>query len=198
VLCDADCAVVVGEAPDRGDGTPFDFDLGLIAQAAGLALAIETGGSAYIVGPLDALGTIELQAGEVQIGDEIVGGGSIEVPPRGEITIVVSDTVIVAPEPPRTIGGGGLVVSSGGDIQVAASTPLDPASSGGPISISREGDIYLDLAGVELASLSVTAGVSIVSREEKLTLVPEPATALLVALGLALLGAGQPAHTPRN
>jgi hypothetical protein len=188
-LCEGDCAVE-GEVLDRGDGTPFDFELALVAVASGLDLAIETGGSAYLAGPLDALGTIELQAGEIRIGDEIVGDASIEVPPPGEITILVPGIEIVAPEPSRTIGGTGVtLVTSGGGIRVAASTPIELAASDRTISIAREGDVYLDLAGVQLGSLSVTAGVSIVSREERLAFVPEPSTALFVGIGLVALAA---------
>ena len=196
-LCEGDCAVE-GEVPDRGDGTPFEFELALVALASGLDLAIETGGSAYLVGPLDALGTIRLQAGEITIDGEAWRDASIEVPPDGGITILVPEIEIVTADPSRTIGGGGVtLVASGGDIRVAASTPIELAASMGTISIAREGDIYLDLANVQLGSLSLTAGVSIVSREERLALVPEPSTALFVGIGLAALTARRRAPLSR-
>ena len=49
-LCDGDCSLL-GEA-DRGDGTRFDFDLGIAADGDDRKIQIKTRGNVYLVGPI--------------------------------------------------------------------------------------------------------------------------------------------------
>jgi len=108
----------------------------------------------------------------------------------------------------RTISHLGVSVLDGDDLRVgrgdirlegdrvtAALTAYDPdefATVGDKVgtfrlgwSISRNGDIYLDVSNTELRSLKIKAGRSIVMADSLTTVVPEPGTALLLALGLA-------------
>jgi hypothetical protein len=176
VLCSVDCTVP-GGAPDRGDGSSFEFELGLRAVEDGLDLRIETEGSLYLVGPLDAETTIELATAELEIGGDL----NLSAGTRLEATRFDQE--------PIALEGPGLVLAA--FPSVAPATPVDD-SGDLPISIVRAGDVYLDLSGVRLGSLDVFAERSIVIRQdERLAFVPEPSTALLLALGLASLATGR-------
>jgi hypothetical protein len=202
-LCNLDC-VVRGEIPDRGDGSPFEFVLGLATVESGLDLVIETEGSVYLAGPLDALTTIELNAGDIRIGDGLDIGSNLDIrlDGREEITISVPDLVLVSAPGLGAIGGANVSISGGGSFvsaQGAVGSTLVPAvertKSGtrdSTITIRLEGDVYLDLTDVQLDSLTIRAGRSIVSQDTTISFVPEPSAGLLMGLGLAAMGIRRP------
>lgn len=141
------------------DGVAYDFVLALLAEP-GQDLALTATGDVYIRGPIGAIGAVTLDASEA-----VIVGGGIEI----------------------DAGGGGGSGDTGSVIIIAPSRPLQLTQGpDGALStlVDVDGDLYLDAAGVGLASLSVVSASRITVG---LSAIPEPNTGLLLTLGFALL-----------
>lgn len=191
------CASLV--VPSAADG--FDFEFGARALASAIHLEIETQGSVFLLGPVRATGDIRIHTetlevsssistgdpGEVEVGGGRVPGSGAEIS-VGDVTIVVGeppDPIVVAP-PSVSVLEGSLVLRTA----AATTAEASPSSSPDPLLLWRieaEGDVFLDLSGVELASLDVFAKRRIRVAEADTNPIPEPTTALLLGLGMTAL-----------
>jgi hypothetical protein len=213
-LCDGDCSGLPLTPPTHS-GAPFDFEYGVRTTQGGIDLTVSSRANIFILGPVRVADSIRFLAKtgiDISGNAPLEAGGEIRIEFPS-----IPPPVIHPRLPPFnpicgciSIGGGtridltsislplgqaispGLKPASGGDITLVANRALalvrlldTPAYPG--ITISRDGDIFLDLSFVELNSLAVKAGKSIVLTDLASMPVPEPGTALLLGLGLAAL-----------
>ncbi|HPG24815.1 MAG TPA: hypothetical protein PLW10_04220 [Myxococcota bacterium] len=182
------------------DGSDLTFSWAARARVDDLDIRLHTTGRVHLLGPIRAtgsvtllsdtsiavmdgvaidvgetltistLGDLDLLSGEITIGRDRIDLGEVRTPPDGDITI----------------GAGGVVIAS-------ALSAADPAGPTWPaLAIARDGDLYLDLSGVQLARLEIKAAGGIVIGASESVPVPEPTPALLAALGLAVLAGLRP------
>jgi len=180
-LCEGDCSSLP-EIENPGTGGFFDFELGLEAVLDQLDITLRTEGSVFLVGPITVDDTLS-----VSIGDP-PAPGTIDLRAAGDLVVrsteegidLVAGTIVSVPGSPL------LVVAEPGMAESAPPTVFD---------IDVTGDVFVSVYGVTLARLEIVAGEAVVAIDGPV--VPEPGTAGLLGLGLALL-AGRFARSPRR
>ena len=203
VVCQGDCRVA-GDVPTH-DGTPFDFEMGLVPEP-GASLDLRVTGSVYLRGPVDVEGELALTSRAIEVrsdADMRLGDGGQATLVADSILLEASGKQIATGSP----GGSGIVLasSSGNPLEILDGDPLRLAelpvvsSSGLPLAagilglpetriLFVEGDLYLDVSGIPLSALRIWATGDIVLAGGAPLLIPEPATGMLVGLGLVILG----------
>ncbi len=216
-LCEGDCSSL-GVVPERPggifSGVDFDFSLGLEALGDGLSINLIAGGNLYVLGPLQATGDVYLTSlGELDLSSVMIDLSDFpsEIDTGG--VVVVGGPVV--PTNPLTIGAGGTITRafpplftptppaapfslvSAATMTTTTTMTKAMATSGSGASLfdftlNAPGDVYLDISRVVLGSLRLKAlnvlVISTVSLTPAPIVVPEPATGLLLALGLLSLG----------
>lgn len=164
-LCEGDCSIL--EATDRGDGTAFDFGLGVSGMEGDVSYSVSTQGNIYLVGPVSS-DTSKLKGKTIILNDASNLPGNVKLKTKNLLDNFVSVTDPIMAE--------------------AINFKTNVKSKKNKIKIKSNGDIYLDITGVDLSKLKLKAkGTILVSGDalDSTTPVPEPTTALLMALGLA-------------
>lgn len=165
-ICEDDCSIL--EAIDRGDGTAYNFALGVSGMEGDVSYSVSTKGNIYLVGPVS----------------------SDKSTLRGK-TIILTDAANLPDN--AKLKTKNLLESFDSDANPIAGEAIDfktkVKSKKNKVKIKSNGDIYLDITGVDLSKLKLKAkkGTILVSGDalDSTNPVPEPTTALLMALGLA-------------
>jgi len=175
IICNGDCTPI-GWVPEH-DGSPFQFEFALTAEE-GQSLSLYSDGGIYVHGDIHSSGDIAMQADS-----SIWINAGINT--DSTLTLGSGDPIPGGLDP----GPGGIILTGGvGSVATADAVidlcALDPTcEAGGADTYTATGDIYLDVAGIQLAQLSLDASfIQIDSRP--VAFIPEPGTALLVAAGL--------------
>ena len=164
-LCEDDCSNL--EATDRGDGTAFNFGLGVSGMEGDVSYSVSSKGNIYLVGPVSS-GKSKLKGKTIILNDASNLPGKVKLKTKNLINDFVSVTDPIMAE--------------------AIDFKTKVKSKKNKVKIKSNGDIYLDITGVDLSKLKLKAkGTILVSGDalDSSTPVPEPTTALLMALGLA-------------
>jgi hypothetical protein len=179
-------------------GLTDDFSLGLTLIRNGLDLTLKSDGNILILGPLVAVGTIDLIAGgTIEFGfgsggdlggdtDIFFGGGDVTIGAgfrAGPTAMMISGST----EQLALFQTTRIVAAVTGVVPIF---PKPEPTSG--VFVYREGDIYIDVSLFEFENFRVIAGESIVIFTSDSTPVPEPGTALLFGFGLTMLAARRP------
>jgi hypothetical protein len=175
-ICHDDCSALASPVPDRGDGAPFDFVLGVDGVEDNLDLKVVTHGSVYLVGPFSATSVSKLKARNIILLDEGAEiGGRTKLMTRN-VTTGTPDFVEPLSRP------------AGFELPKRDRDPIRSRDGRNPTATIRaNGDVYIDLAGVDLKKLRVRA-TNIVVAQQPLPVtapVPEPSSAVLLGLGLS-------------
>jgi hypothetical protein len=166
VICEEDCSQL--EDPNLGDGSAFDpLALGFETTQGDLTVKVSTKGNVYLVGPISAEKASNLKATSIIIDDPTMVPEQVRLKTRNLLTTYPS------------------VASS----STSATSGEDPSTrireKKGNILVKSNGDLYIDVSATDLVKLKIKARGSIIVTDEALTApVPEPTTAVLMALGL--------------
>lgn len=176
-ICEDDCSAL--SSIDRGDGTAFDFAIGVSATDGDTAYNVTTKGNIYLVGPLSAEKT-RLKGRTILLdGDSHLPEDKVKLNTRN---ILESYASVADP-----------IVSEATDFK----TKFKTNEKKGKVRIKSNGDIYLDITGIDLRRVKLKAKGTIYVSASALdapTPIPEPTTALLMALGLAGLSMRRADH----
>lgn len=192
------------------EGEPEGFDVGIKVIEDGLSLRIRATGNVFILGPVNATGSVSFLSPGVEIGGE-VGGEKVSVPSDVTVSAVAARGAISAKGASASVLSmtRDLLLAKSADVQrnrgalgkdlVSAVLSMEnpdrkpgKGHSGGHggggggspwITLSFEGDVYLDVSMVTMANLKVKA-------DGNIKVVPEPGSALLLGLGLGGLAWG--------
>jgi len=168
-------------ATDRGDGTAFDFVLGLDGTPDDRLIDIKTRGNVYLVGPISDDVRAKLKATTILLEGSSAGSRRVKVKARDLVTNFVAD-----PTPDAPTGAG--------------SDRTQVRHANGRTKVKSNGDIYLDLAGLDIRRVKIQARGAIVLDTTTLTppvVVPEPSTVAMMLLGLAGLSLRRIQHGTR-
>jgi hypothetical protein len=170
VICEEDCSQL--EDPNLGDGSAFDpLALGFETTQGDLTVKVSTKGNVYLVGPISAEKASNLKATSIIIDDPTMVPEQVRLKTRNLLTTYPS------------------VASS----STSGTSSDDPSTriririreKKGNILVKSNGDLYIDVSATDLVKLKIKARGSIIVTDEALTApVPEPTTAVLMALGL--------------
>jgi hypothetical protein len=170
VICEEDCSQF--EVPALGDGSAFDpLALGFETTQGDLTVKVSTKGNVYLVGPISAEKASNLKATNIIIDDPTMVPEQVRLKTRNLLTTYPS------------------VASS----STSGTSSDDPSTriririreKKGNILVKSNGDLYIDVSATDLVKLKIKARGSIIVTDEALTApVPEPTTAVLMALGL--------------
>ncbi len=173
-LCEGDCNILA--TTDRGDGTAFDFVLGVSGMESDVSYSVKTKGNIYLVGPVSS-DKSKLKGKTIILNDASNLPDSVKLKTKNLLDSFVSVTDPIAAEATRF--------------------KTKVKSKKNKVKIKSNGDIYIDITGVDLAKLKLKAKGTILVSDDALdasTPVPEPTTALLMALGLAGLSMRRVRH----
>ncbi len=158
-LCEGDCSGLPPLELPLAQPDPFDFELGLRILGQGLDLTISSGGNVFLVGPVDATGSVFLRASQVVFFDSTPRANDlsieIDTPGDGEIrfpdVIELPDLVATPRDRDGPICG---CITVGSEIVVAG--------EGGAVELSANDvpDLRISGAGLVLAAQAVVAGAS--------------------------------------
>lgn len=168
-LCDDDCGSVLPTI-DRGDGTAFNFAVGLAGMEGDVSYSVKSKGNIYLVGPVSSDKT-NLKGKTIILND---ASGLLPDDAKLRTKNLVEDYASVTDPIAAEAKNFKLKVKS---------------KKNGKVSIKSNGDVYIDVTGLDLRKLKLKAKGTITVAGSALsataTPVPEPTTALLMALGLA-------------
>lgn len=166
VLCENDCSELA--VPDVGEGSAFDpIVLGVESTTGDRRLRVATKGNVYLVGPISTTKKSMLKALNIIVNVPAMVPENIKLKTRNLLT----DFPSIA----------GLDAGNG-------ESRTQIREKNGNIRIRSNGDLYIDISETDLLQLKIKARGSILVSDESLTSitpVPEPSTAILMALGLA-------------
>ena len=165
VICEADCSQL--EVPDPGYGSAFaQIALGIETTQGDRSLKLSTKGNVYLVGPISAEKASMLKASNIIIDDPSTVPDHVKLKTKNLLTSYPS-------------------------IATSSATSDDPSTrlreKKGKILVKSNGDVYVDVSATDLLKLKIKARGSIIVSDQALepvAPVPEPTTAVLMALGL--------------
>jgi len=166
VICEGDCSELA--VPEVGEGSAFDpIVLGVESTTGDRRLRIATKGNVYLVGPISTAKKSMLKA----------------------LNIIVNEPTMV-PENVKLKTRNLLANFPSGVSRNARDREFRTRlrEKNGNVRIKSNGDLYVDISETDLLQLKIKARGSIFVSDESLTPaapVPEPSTAILMALGLA-------------
>jgi len=166
VICEGDCSELA--VPDFGEGSAFDpIVLGVESTTGDRRLRIATKGDVYLVGPISTTKKSMLKALNI----------IVSVPAMIPENIKLKTRNLLADFPSVVSRNAG-----DGDIRTRI------REKNGNVRIKSNGDLYIDISETDLLQLKIKAKGFVIVSDERLTPitpVPEPSTAILMALGLA-------------
>ncbi|MFK7896792.1 MAG: PEP-CTERM sorting domain-containing protein [Myxococcota bacterium] len=175
-LCEGDCSIL--GTTDRGDGTAYNFAIGVSGMEGDVSYSVKTKGNIYLVGPVSS------DKSKLK-GKTIILSDASNLPDNAKLktkNLLSSFDSVADP-----------MMADAIDFKTKVKV-----KKSSKVSIKSNGDVYLDITGLDLSKLKLKAKGTIIVSGDALdgstTPVPEPTTALLMALGLAGLSMRRVQH----